>query len=245
MDRGRPRRVAQTPRPLGAVAFDQYPLWLETIARVAESAGFEIVGSSTEASDAIAMLERERPRLFLLGLERAAVGRDDAEALFEAASRVEGVATIVVSNDDDPEYIETCLLRGATTYVLKTIRPEDLSATIRQAVDRRVYLFGAPRRRRASTRHKLTPRELEVLSLVAEGLANAEVARRLWISVATVKFHLAKTYEKVGVTNRTGAVRWAQQNGLLGVEVSAVPAPRPSRSPNGRAWRGGHSLSRS
>lgn len=229
---------------LTAVAYDQYPLWLETIERVVEAAGVEVVGSSTEIDEAVAMLEVERPRLFLLGLEREAARRDEADVLFEAVSRVGGVSTIVVSSYDDPEFIDYCLQRGAT-YVLKTIRSEDLSSTIRQAVDRCVYLFGAPTAPSDSAQPKLTPRELEVLSLVAEGLSNAQIANRLWLSVATVKFHLAKTYEKLGVANRTGAVRWAQLNGLLFVES---PAPRSSRrsghSGQPRSRRGRQSLPR-
>jgi DNA-binding NarL/FixJ family response regulator len=212
---------------LSAVAYDQYPLWLETIARVVESAGVELVGSATRIDEAIAMLESERPSLFVVGLEREVARRDEADALFEAASRVAGVSTIVVSSDDNPEFIQYCLQRGAT-YVLKTIRPDDLSSTIRQAVDRCVYLFGAPAWPSGSAGEKLTPRELDVLALVAEGLSNAQVANRLWISVATVKFHLAKTYEKLGVANRTGAVRWAQRNGLLSVETPVVPLHRRS-----------------
>jgi DNA-binding NarL/FixJ family response regulator len=232
---------------LTAVTFDEYPLWLETIARVVQSVGVEIVGSSSEADEAIAILEEHQPRLFILGLERVGEKRERAAALFEAASRIEGMSTIVVSSDHDPEFIEHCLGQGATAYVLKTIRPDDLSSTVRQTLDRCVYLFGTPKRPHSGEQPKLTPREFEVLLQVADGLSNAEVARRLWISVATVKFHLTKTYEKLGVANRTGAVRWAQRQGLLGAEGSTAPHPHwlessPQRRP---AKRAGHSLSRS
>ena len=58
----------------------------------------------------------------------------------------------------------------------------------------------------------------EILGLLADGLTNAEVARQLWISEPTVKFHLSSVYEKLNVSNRTGAARWAQRHGLLSIE---------------------------
>jgi DNA-binding NarL/FixJ family response regulator len=234
-------------RQPSGVAFDDYPLWLDTISRIAESVGIQMVGASTQIEETVAMLREERPSLFILGLDRANGQREHADSLLGAVSEIGGISTIVTSNDDDPEFIDHCLSSGATAYVLKTIRPDDLSSTIRQAVDRCVYLFGMPKPRPESDLDKLTQRELEVLLHVADGLSNAEVARRLWISVATVKFHLTKTYEKLGVTNRTGAVRWAQRHGLLTSE--SRPTPHPRRRPVAvsvrRAAGRDHSLSRS
>ena len=90
-----------------------------------------------------------------------------------------------------------------------------------------MFLFDRPRPesaiRQDADKDLLTPRELEVLCLVAEGLANAEVARCLWISVPTVKYHLSSIYEKLGVANRTGAARWAQRHGVLATADVAVP----------------------
>jgi DNA-binding NarL/FixJ family response regulator len=232
---------------LTAVILDEYPLWLETIARVLESVGVETVSATNEADEAIKMLGEQHPRLFVLGLERAAEKRDRAATLFEAASRVEGMSTIVVSSDNDSEFIDYCLAHGATAYVLKTIRADDLSSTVRQALDRCVYLFGTPQKHHNGELSKLTPREFEVLIQVADGLSNAEVARRLWISVATVKFHLTKTYEKLGVANRTGAARWAQRQGLLGADGAAIAHSHGRESGPSRrsAGRSSHSLSRS
>lgn len=238
-------------RRLTAAAFDEYPLWLDTIARVVESVGVEMVGAASDVDQAIAILEERRPTLFVLGLERAAGKPDRAAALFEAASRVDGMSTIVVSSDNDPEFIEHCLEQGATAYVLKTIRSDDLSSAVRQAVDRCIYLFGTPRPHHNGELDRLTPREFEVLRQVSEGLSNAEVAQRLWISVATVKFHLTRTYEKLGVTNRTGAVRWAHRHGLLGAEMHGHGHEhghdehgRRAVSSQRRARPGGYSLSR-
>ncbi len=233
-------------RQLGAVAFDEFPLWLETISRVAASAGVQIVGSTTVADDAAVMLREQHPDLFIVGLNRAAAEWEQADLLLDAVSELGGVPTIIVSSDDDPDFIDHCLSRGAIAYVLKTVRPDDLSSTIRQALDRSVYLFGMPRRPHDSELDKLTRREREVLLLVAEAMSNAEVAQRLWISTATVKFHLTKTYEKLGVANRTGAVRWAERHGLLTSDSKATSRPRRQvAAPAVRgAAKGAHSLSR-
>ena len=69
----------------------------------------------------------------------------------------------------------------------------------------------------------LSPRELEVLQLVAAGASNSEIARRLWITEQTVKFHLSNIYRKLDVGNRTEASRYAHLNGLIGSDPSGGP----------------------
>jgi DNA-binding CsgD family transcriptional regulator len=71
----------------------------------------------------------------------------------------------------------------------------------------------------------LTRRELEILQLVAEGDSNAQLARMLWITEQTVKFHLSNIYRKLGVSNRTEAGRWAQLNGLLDHQPALTGEP--------------------
>jgi DNA-binding NarL/FixJ family response regulator len=201
-----------------AVILDQYSLWLDTVKRLTERAGIKVVATTTSPQSAKEALTARTPTVFILGFERRSMETSLVNELLDVAASVRGLTTIVVGNDDDPEFVEQCLRSGAYAYVLKTVGPEDLSRAIRQAVNRSVYLFARPSRKpgagRAST-PRLTSRELEVLRLVAEGLPNAQVAKRLWISEPTVKYHLSRTYEKLGVSNRTGAARWAERHGLL------------------------------
>lgn len=209
-----------------AVAFDRYPLWLDAVVRLAEDAGVAVVGATTDPHEVVEMLDDYRPDMFLLGLDRDPLetGPYVEQSLLEAA-QIDHLTTIVLATDRDPEFAEQCLAAGADAYVLKTVRPTDLSSTIRQTIDRCVFLFARPSAigspeaspEEVADEH-LTLRELDVLRLVADGLTNAEVARRLWISEPTVKFHLSRVYEKLGVSNRTGAARWAQRHGLLSVE---------------------------
>ena len=111
-------------------------------------------------------------------------------------------------------------LIGAVAYVLKRAEPEVVASAIRQVFSRSVFLAGdTPVARPASPARVesagLTKREREILSFVAEGNTNGQVARSLWVTEQTVKFHLANIFRKLDVTNRTQASRWAHANGLL------------------------------
>lgn len=201
-----------------ALILDQYSLWLETVKRLAERGGIGVVAATTSPQQAREALVAQEPNLFILGLEPGSMDTAVISELLDVAGSVHGLATLVVGSDDDPELVERCLRSGVYAYVLRTVHPVDLSIALRQAVNHSVYLFARPSSNSNCERGadpKLTSRELQVLRLVAEGLPNAQVAKRLWISEPTVKYHLARTYEKLGVSNRTSASRWAERNGLL------------------------------
>jgi DNA-binding NarL/FixJ family response regulator len=221
MGEGKERRAEERRRRRAtAVILDEYSLWLETMKRLTERSGIGVVATTTSPQQAKEALAARKPNLLILGLERRSMESSALVGLLDAAAAVRGLTTLVVGNDDDPDFVEHCLRSGAYAYVLKSVHPDDLSAAIRQAVRRSVYLFARPSKSSARTEEqgfapRLTSRELEVLRLVAEGLPNAQVAKRLWISEPTVKYHLSRTYEKLGVANRTGAARWAERHGLL------------------------------
>lgn len=201
-----------------ALILDQYNLWLETVKRLAERAGIRVVATTTSTQQAEEALVAQAPNLFILGLEPGSMDPAVISELLDVAASVQGLTTLVVGSDDDPELVERYLRSGVYAYVLKTVHPVDLSIAIRQTVNHSVYLFARPKSNSNGERGsspRLTTRELQVLRLVAEGLPNAQVAQRLWISEPTVKYHLSRTYEKLGVANRTGASRWAERHGLL------------------------------
>jgi DNA-binding NarL/FixJ family response regulator len=201
-----------------ALILDQYSLWLEIVQRLTERAGIGVVATTTSPQEAKEALLGREPNLFILGLEPGSMDTTVISELLDSAASVQGLATLVVGSDDDPELVERCLRSGVYAYVLKTVHPIDLSIAIRQTVNHSVYLFARPSSNSNGERGsapRLTTRELQVLRLVAEGLPNSQVAKRLWISEPTVKCHLSRTYEKLGVSNRTGASRWAERHGLL------------------------------
>ncbi|HEU6446308.1 MAG TPA: response regulator transcription factor, partial [Gaiellaceae bacterium] len=146
---------------------------------------------------------------------------------------VPSVRPIVLSMHQDSQMIDAALVAGASAYVVKTAHPEDLASAVRQAFSHSVYLAGRRNLAPAPVKPKteaadepvLTRRELEILRLVAEGHSNAQLARMLWVTEQTVKFHLSNIYRKLDVANRTEASRWAQLHGLLDGRGANVAAP--------------------
>jgi DNA-binding NarL/FixJ family response regulator len=135
---------------------------------------------------------------------------------------------VVFSMSGDRERINAALSAGAASYVVKDAPPGDLAAAVRQTFYHSIFLpgtavdGGGPE---LGEPGGLTKREAEILRLAAEGMSNAQLARKLWVTEQTVKFHLSNTYRKLGVSNRTEAARWAQLNGLMPVSAGRSPAP--------------------
>jgi DNA-binding NarL/FixJ family response regulator len=119
------------------------------------------------------------------------------------------VCVVILSSASDPESVEAARAGGAAAYVVKTIDPGNLAAAIRSAARGEAFaVSGAPQPAEGDGTG-LSARETMVLAAIGRGLSNAEVARSLWISDQTVKFHLRNIYKKLGVSNRTEAARHA------------------------------------
>jgi DNA-binding NarL/FixJ family response regulator len=215
---------------------DQHPLWLDGVERVLEQIGIRVVGKATSPEIALDLVEDERPDVLVTSIEMSGSDMDGIACLRRARERVPGLKAIVVSMYQDAEHIDAALEAGAEAYVLKTAHPNDIAAAIRQSFEHSVYMGGkrpavapaasngsAPKQQ-ADESYGLTRRELEILQLVAEGRSNAQLAKMLWVTEQTVKFHLSNIYRKLDVANRTEASRWAQVQGLLPASSSAVSA---------------------
>ena len=132
-------------------------------------------------------------------------------------SRYPDIKVVILSMNGEPEQMQAAFRCGACGYVLKGIAPRDLVSAIRQAVDGTAFhAQGLPAVTDGALIRAagLTEREAEILRLVARGLSNREIARELWVTEPTVKFHLTRLYRKLGVTSRTAAARWAFAKGL-------------------------------
>jgi len=201
------------------VLVDEHPLWLDTVAQVVEDLGVQVIRKVTRASEALLIVTEHSPDLLITGI-RMPEGEIDGIALVrESLLRVPDMEVIVLSMYDDAEHVEASFNAGASAYVLKSTHPDDLKSAIRQAFDPSVYFASDGRSSEKPLKSLddvgLTRRELEILQLVAEGDSNAQLAKMLWITEQTVKFHLSNIYRKLGVSNRTEAARWAQLHGLL------------------------------
>ena len=185
--------------------------------------GLTVVGTATSGREGLALVTEHRPDVLVTGIQMPEGDIDGIELVRKGNEVVSTLRAIVLSVYDDTKHIDAALAAGAVAYVIKTAHPDDLRSAIRQAFTHSVYSPGSRRpaarggrRGRSEDLPDLTRRELEILRLVAEGHSNTQLAKMLWVTEQTVKFHLSNVYRKLDVANRTEASRWAQLHGLLG-----------------------------
>jgi DNA-binding NarL/FixJ family response regulator len=203
-----------------AVLVDPYPLWLDAVENVLAKNAVRVVGRTSNPERALALCEELRPGILVA--EPAAGG---IACIREACGRVPGLKAIALASSDDPTQVQAAFAAGAVAYVVKTAHSDDVGVAIRQTFSPSLFLPGvapAPAANGAAVAadahpavEMLTKREREILQLVAEGHSNSQLARMLWVTEQTVKFHLSNIYRKLDVANRTEASRWAQLHGLL------------------------------
>ena len=213
-----------------AVVVDRYPMWLEAMEHVLGRLRVSVVGRTVSAAEGYQLVCEHEPDVLITDIETEDEGPDPLWHLRRARNEYPQLKCIVLSAYDDSEHIEAALAAGAIAYVVKTAHPDDFAAAIRQSFDHSVFMAGAQagppaeKAEPAGDTCGLTRRELEILRLVAEGHSNAEMAKMLWVTEQTVKFHLSNIYRKLDVSNRTAASRWAQIQGLLPGNPSAAIA---------------------
>ena len=209
-----------------AVLADPYPMWLEAVARILNEADVEVAARTSPGPDALAALEEIRPDVLVTEIVSRNGDIHGPTYIRDARERSPETKIVVLATPADRQVVHEILVAGADAYVAKTARADDMVAAVRQTFDGSVFM--APAELLASRPpaaaleplveaklDELTPREKEILRLMAEGLTNVQLARMLWLSEQTVKFHLSNIYRKLGVANRTEAGRWAQVHGLL------------------------------
>ncbi|MFV0135151.1 response regulator [Streptomyces sp. HMX87] len=182
--------------------------------------GIEVVGEAGTGEEALALAARLRPDVVLMDLQLGA-GIDGVETTrrLTAAGPVAGPHVLVLTTYDTDADITRAIEAGATGYLLKAERPDELFAAIHAAAQGRTVLSPPVASRvmanLRSPRPALTGRERDILTHLARGLGNREIARALFISEATVKTHLRRIYDKLGVDTRAGAVAVAKEQRLL------------------------------
>lgn len=178
----------------------------------------ELVGAAADGAEAAELCAATRPDVALLDLEMPVVDGVEATRRIREASPTTTV--VVFTSFSDRERILRALDAGAVGYVLKDAEPDELHRSLRAAArgEAPIDPKAAAELLAARTGHdrsdELTTREREVLGLVAGGLANKQIARRLGISEKTVKGHLTQVFQTIGVTDRTQAALWAERHGL-------------------------------
>jgi DNA-binding NarL/FixJ family response regulator len=217
-----------------AVICDAHPMWLVAVEQVLQRIDIQVVGKSTSTAAAFSAVAEHRPDLLITDLGGGDTDElPGLELIARARAVVPSLRAVALSIEADADVIDQALAAGVSAYVMKTAHPDDLASAVRQAFSHSVYLPGRTQPHPASRSEVpasesvggLTRRESEILRLLADGHSNAQLAKMLWVTEQTVKFHLSNTYRKLGVANRTEASRWAHLHGLLDQRHTAELPP--------------------
>jgi DNA-binding NarL/FixJ family response regulator len=195
---------------------DDHRLMIDGVrAALADAVGVEVVGQALSGAQVLPQVNRLQPDLVLLDLSMPLMDGFACLALLQ--ERHPDVKVVILSAHSDAERIEAALRAGASGYIVKGLDSGNLAATLRQVFDNNVYVTsGLPEPSEpASGAPGLTKRETPILQLLAKGRSNREIAKELYVTEQTVKFHLTNIYRKLGVSNRTEAARSAYKCGLV------------------------------
>lgn len=206
-------------RPARVLVVDDHALLRTGVANIInQERDLEVVAEASDGQAAVAAFEQHRPDVTLMDLRMPIMEGVDAIRRIRALDPHARV--VVLTTYDADEDIARALEAGAKAYILKDIAAGELVACVRQVLAGRTYLAPAAAAKLAErvTQVQLTPRELSVLRLMADGRSNKEIGVTLAISERTVKTHLGHLFEKLGVTSRTEAVRVATRRGLVRFE---------------------------
>ncbi|MBU2662689.1 response regulator transcription factor [Actinoplanes bogorensis] len=177
-----------------------------------------VIGEASSGLQGVALAVETQPDVVLMDLRMP--GGDGVEATEKIVAQAPGVRVMVLTTYETDRDILRAIEAGAAGYLLKDASPADLADAVRAAARGETVLAPSVastlvRQVRKPPPPPLSAREVEVLKLVARGLTNAEIGKRLFISEATVKTHLLRAFNKLDVADRTAAVTTAMEHGLL------------------------------
>jgi DNA-binding NarL/FixJ family response regulator len=208
--------------PIRLLIADDHPVVRDGLSGIFEGdPGFEVVGQASDGAQAVELAERLAPDVVLMDLRMP--GLDGLGAIAELARHGSSAHVLVLTTYDTDADVLPAIQAGATGYLLKDAPRTELLRAVRAAARGESVLspsvatrvLGRVRRPATDEPGDLSPRELEILELVARGTTNREAAGRLFISEATVKTHLLHIYAKLGVNDRAAAVAAGFDRGLL------------------------------
>ena len=210
------------------VVVDDEPMVVAHLRTILGSAeDIDIVGDAQDGAEAVEAVLRFRPDVVLMDLRMPGV--DGLTATERITALPDPPAVVALTTFDADSHILRALRAGAAGFVVKSIPPADLIGVVRVAaqgqtvlspvVARRLVAASADGRERSAAARKragaLTDRETEVLACLGQGLSNADIARRLFLSEATVKSYVSRMLDKLGCANRTQAGLLAREAGLV------------------------------
>ncbi|TPQ16330.1 response regulator [Streptomyces sporangiiformans] len=216
--------------PLRAVIADDQALVRTGFGMILAADGIEVTAEVADGAEAVAAVRRTRPDVVLMDIRMPEMDGIEATRQILAGGGPDSTRIIILTTYDLDHYVYAALAAGASGFLLKDVTPEHLVAAVRlvqsgdallaPTITRRLIERFAPHNEAPSTTlHRdlsgLTPRELEVLRLLATGLSNAELADRLFLSPTTVKTHIGHILSKLDLRDRVQAVVLAYETGLI------------------------------
>ncbi|GAA3151530.1 response regulator [Streptomyces rectiviolaceus] len=216
--------------PLRLVIADDQALVRTGFGMILAADGIEVTAEAADGAEAVAAVRRTRPDVVLMDIRMPRMDGIEATRRILAGEGPHTTRVIILTTYDLDHYVYAALTAGASGFLLKDVTPEHLVAAVRlvQSGDallaptitrRLIERFATREESEPATLHRdlsdLTPRELEVLRLLATGLSNAELADRLFLSPTTVKTHVGRILSKLDLRDRVQAVVLAYETGLI------------------------------
>lgn len=209
---------------------DDHSLFRDGIVSLLEAAGHEIVGQVGTGRQAVEAVEQHQPDLVLL--DNTMPEMSGIEALRVIKERFPQIKAVMLTVSEDDADLVRAAQAGADGYLLKNLDGEEFlqmlegvargeAAMTRKTAGRLLYGLSRAKHGSSAASDQLTPREIELLTLVAHGRSNREVAEELSISENTVKFHMKNIIQKLHASNRTEAVTVAMSEGILDLHTPA------------------------
>ena len=238
--------IASDSQPLRVVVADDQALVRTGFAMILGADGIDVVAEAGNGAQAVDAVRRTRPDVVLMDIRMPEMDGLEATRRIVTGSPTGAPRVIILTTYDLDQYVYAALRAGASGFLLKDVPPEHLVAAVRlvrsgdallaPAITRRLVERFASGDAQATTLHRdlstLTPRELEVLQMLAKGLSNAELAARFQLSDATVKSHVARILAKLHLRDRAQAVVVAYETGLITPGGARPAAGSPTGSGN-------------
>ncbi|MFI1683138.1 response regulator [Streptomyces sp. NPDC020607] len=225
--------------PLRAVIADDHALVRTGFKMILAADGIEVTAEAADGAEAVAAVRRTRPDIVLMDIRMPEMDGIEATRRIIGDSGPDGTRVIILTTYDLDHYVYAALTAGASGFLLKDVTPEHLVSALRlvrsgdallaPTITRRlIERFARRDEPRTIAPHRdlsgLTPREIEVLRLLATGLSNAELASQLILSPTTIKSHIGRILSKLDLRDRVQAVVFAYETGLIAPGRGAVVA---------------------
>jgi NarL family two-component system response regulator LiaR len=211
--------IVTGPRLIRVLIVDDHPVAQAGVRYLLNAlADVELVGEASDGEEALLLYERLRPDIVLMDVYMPVL--DGIAATRELKARHPEAKVLMLTSLGDGEVVQRAMKAGASGFLLKTATPVELTQAVRAAFHGHTTVAPEAAQALAETLRNtagldLTEREREVLALMADGLANAQIAEQLNVSSATVKFHISGIFSKLGVGTRAEAIALAYKRKLV------------------------------